>query len=86
MDIAQLPECLESGRKRKIVPWCMICGEVPERGICGGMKLNRHFLCHECETLLINTPIGSETYHRMMEGMRHLFKHSALANRCMENE
>lgn len=56
-----------------VVPRCSVCLEIPAAGLRGGLKLGKAFLCHECETLLMKTPVGSLEYHRIMEGLRSVY-------------
>ena len=44
-----------------------------QQGIRGGLKLGKAFLCQECETILMETPVGSAEYHRIMDGLRSIF-------------
>ncbi len=56
-----------------VVPRCSVCQQIPAAGICGGIKLGKAFLCQECETVLMQTPVGSNEYHRIMEGLRLVY-------------
>ncbi|HCF70376.1 MAG TPA: hypothetical protein DER33_02080 [Syntrophomonas sp.] len=56
-----------------VVPRCSVCHQIPQAGIRGGLKLGKAFLCHECEAILMETPVGSAEYHRIMDGLRSIY-------------
>ena len=67
----------ESGRnkgKGVLLPRCYICGEVPEEGIRGGIKLKRAFICTRCEQDIIAADVGSSQYRRLLEKIKMILK------------
>lgn len=52
---AQVTEKVPGDQERKILPVCFLCNKVPEQGIRSGFFLRGIFICHACETELINT-------------------------------
>ncbi|MGI6434014.1 MAG: sigma factor G inhibitor Gin [Syntrophomonadaceae bacterium] len=56
-----------------VVPRCSVCHQIPRAGIRGGLKLCKAFLCQECESILMATPVGSSDYHRIMAGLRSVY-------------
>jgi len=46
----------------KLLPRCLICGEVPEGGIRDGLKLKKGFICGGCERKIVYLEPGSLEY------------------------
>ncbi|MGI6452666.1 MAG: sigma factor G inhibitor Gin [Syntrophomonadaceae bacterium] len=56
-----------------VVPRCSFCHQVPEKGIRGGWKLRKIFVCQECEKKIINSEIGSPYYREVMGNLARIF-------------
>lgn len=56
-----------------VVPRCSVCYQIPRAGIRGGLKLRKAFLCQECESILMETPVGGSDYLRIMAGLRSVY-------------
>lgn len=66
---------LEIERARgKVLPYCYICEQVPERGIKGVLKLGRKFICRECENKIITCDINSPDYEKIIKIIKELWK------------
>lgn len=67
--------CMEQEDKKGILlPRCCFCKQVPEDGICGGIKLKKGFLCKNCEWEIINVELGSSHYQEVLEKIKNLLK------------
>lgn len=72
--ISEYPSSAQaSPPKDCVVPRCSICKQIPVGGIRGGFKLRRAFLCLNCESIIMATPVGSDDYHRIMAGLRSIY-------------
>lgn len=55
-----------------ILPRCKICGNVPEKGIAGGMKFRRAFICNECEKKIVSLDVGSQEYQMILATIKSI--------------
>ncbi|MDD2619541.1 MAG: sigma factor G inhibitor Gin [Syntrophomonadaceae bacterium] len=58
----------------KLLPCCSICGEVPQDGICGVIKLGRKFICGGCEQKILVTDTGSKAYEDLIRLIKKIWK------------
>lgn len=61
-------------RKGKILPICYLCGEVPESGIRGGLKLKKAFICKKCEQEIVSLRIDSPLYEEVKEKIKKILR------------
>lgn len=61
-------------RKGKILPNCYLCGEVPENGIMGGLKLKKAFICKKCEQEIVRLRIDSPLYEEFKEKIKKILR------------
>lgn len=54
----------------KLLPRCLVCGEVPAGGICDGLKLKMGFICTECEKKIVDLQPGSSAYEDIIEKLK----------------
>lgn len=47
-----------------IFPKCSLCGKVPRNGLYDGFRLNRKFICSDCEEHIVRSGIGSLDYYK----------------------
>ncbi len=59
--------------ENNLLPQCLICGSTPETGICGGIRLRKHFLCNDCQVRILAAPIDDPFYDQMKEGLKGLW-------------
>ncbi len=57
-----------------LLPCCCFCRQVPEEGICGGIKLKKGFLCNRCEREIISVEPGSSNYQDVLDKIKNLLK------------
>ena len=58
-----------------LLPHCMICGEIPENGIMGGIFVQRQFLCDDCEQAIValdGDAVPYEEYLAMAEKLKKI--------------
>lgn len=56
--------CCHQG-KASLLPHCIVCGEIPERGIMDGIFIQGQFLCESCEQDIValdGDAMSSEEY------------------------
>lgn len=58
----KIDDMVRDGEMGKVLPRCLICGEVPAGGIRDGIKMKRGFICGECERKIIGLQPGSLEY------------------------
>ena len=56
----------------EILPVCMVCGQVPDKGIAGGFFIRRKFLCERCEGIILHASTHSPEYLRAVAGLGSL--------------
>ncbi|MGF7185215.1 hypothetical protein GGQ84_001301 [Desulfitispora alkaliphila] len=59
-----------------LVPKCIICEQVPEKGIVEGVFLNRKFICDSCEEHIANVMPGDQHYDEIVEKIRLIWNHN----------
>ncbi|MGR6837234.1 sigma factor G inhibitor Gin [Syntrophomonas erecta] len=57
-----------------LLPRCSLCGQVPEKGIRGGIRIKRAFICEKCEADILNMEVGSPRYQDYINLMKEIFK------------
>ena len=56
----------------KILPRCLICGEVPAGGIRDGIKMKKGFICSHCERIIVSMEPGSKEYEDVIGKLKVL--------------
>lgn len=54
----------------KLLPRCLVCGEVPAGGIRDGLKLKKGFICTGCERKIVDMQPGSTDYDDIVEKLK----------------
>jgi predicted SprT family Zn-dependent metalloprotease len=57
-----------------ILPRCHLCGEVPEKGIRGVIKIGKVFICEKCEKQIVSIPVGSTKYSHLLKGLKKIWQ------------
>jgi hypothetical protein len=57
-----------------VLPRCRICNQVPLKGIHGGIRLKRAFICAQCEKELTYIDVGSANYQIILEKIKNILK------------
>lgn len=60
--------------RAKLFPRCSICGLIPERGIRGGIRLKKGFICHACEKDIVSLTADTCLYEEIKEKIKALIK------------
>jgi hypothetical protein len=56
-----------------LLPRCHLCQEVPEKGIKGGIKIRKSFICEKCESHVISLQAGCSEYHVVLEQLKGIW-------------
>jgi len=64
---------IRDGEMGKVLPRCLICGEVPAGGIRDGIKLKKGFICGGCESKIIGLQPGSQEYEGIIGKLKTMF-------------
>jgi len=73
MKFNQVPNQLPRA-KGQLLPRCVLCEEVPSRGIVGGYLINGMFLCETCESAILNLNVGSSQYEFYLERIKRILR------------
>ncbi len=60
-----------------LLPHCIVCGEIPEGGIMGGIFLQGQFLCDDCERQIValdGDRLPQEEYQAVADKLKGLWK------------
>ena len=60
-----------------LLPHCMVCGEIPEGGIMGGIFVRGQFLCDDCERQIVamdGDALPQEEYQAVADKLKGLWK------------
>jgi len=57
-----------------LLPRCIMCGQVPQGGIRGGIRIKKAFICTPCEQQLIHSDVGSIKYQILLEKIKQILK------------
>jgi len=63
---------LEEAGKDNLLPKCILCKEVPERGIVDGFILIGQFICTGCEQRLLTLDYSDPTYTMMVQTLKEV--------------
>lgn len=55
-----------------LLPKCILCKEVPNRGIAGGFLLTGQFICTDCEEKLLTLEYDDPTYNMMVQKLKEV--------------
>jgi hypothetical protein len=72
-------EIAGAGGKQKIsatgviLPRCHLCGEVPEKGLRGGIKIKKIFICERCETQIVSLQVGCSEYNYLLQELKKIW-------------
>ena len=61
---------------RKILPLCEICDKVPVKGIYGGYRINRTFVCTDCLDTITYIKAGSSEYQKVLVKIKKIYRQS----------
>ena len=64
----------QKGSGGKLYPICAICGSIPEKGICGGIRLKKGFICYSCERKIVGLAVGEGQYEEIREKIKAIMK------------
>lgn len=56
-----------------LLPRCHICREVPEKGIRGGIRVKKSFICEKCEAHIVALQAGSSEYQVVLEKLKKIW-------------
>ncbi|HHW62197.1 MAG TPA: hypothetical protein GX404_09860 [Syntrophomonadaceae bacterium] len=59
-------------KPNNLLPRCAICEDVPVKGIAGGMKIRRAFICNQCEQKIVTMDVESQEYHAMVSTIKNI--------------
>lgn len=62
-----------AGTTGVLLPRCHLCGNVPEKGIRGGVKIKRVFICEQCEQQIVTLQIGTDNYQYLIEELKKIW-------------
>ncbi len=62
------------GGKAIVLPVCNFCNQVPAKGIKGGIKLGKAWLCQACERKIMLTEVGSSDYEIMLQKIKKVWR------------
>ena len=60
-----------------LLPHCLVCGEIPERGIMGGIFVQGQFLCDACEQEIValdGNVLSRDEYLAVADKLKGLWK------------
>ncbi|MDD2372888.1 MAG: sigma factor G inhibitor Gin [Syntrophomonadaceae bacterium] len=69
-------ETAEAGGKSitgVLLPRCHLCGEVPENGIRGGIRIRKTFICEKCESHIVSLQAGGSKYQMVLEQLKKIW-------------
>ena len=74
-------ETAEAGSKEKpmtgiLLPRCHLCGKVPEKGIRGGIRIRKTFICEQCESHIVFLQAGDSQYQTVLEQIKKYGRNS----------
>jgi hypothetical protein len=73
MDVSR-DSCCGEVRRGILLPICHICNQVPEKGIRGGIRVKKAFICTKCEQEMVFTKVGTHAYMKLLEKIKQIFK------------
>jgi hypothetical protein len=73
MDVPEAKSCGEELRGI-LLPRCHICNQVPERGIRGGIRVKKAFICSKCEQEMVFMKVGTRAYLKLIEKIKQIFR------------
>jgi len=56
-----------------VLPRCHFCGQVPERGIRGGIRIRKVFICERCESQIVSLQAGCSEYRYLLEEIKKIW-------------
>lgn len=56
-----------------LLPRCHICKEVPKKGIRGGIRIRKSFICEKCESHIVALQTGCSEYHIVLEKLKKIW-------------
>jgi hypothetical protein len=56
-----------------LLPRCHICGQVPEKGIRGGIRIRKTFICDKCELYIVSLQTGCSEYQAVLEELKKIW-------------
>ena len=74
MNKASVPIAPHDVQRGVLLPCCIVCEQVPEGGIRGGIRLKKAFICTACEQQLMQTDMGSINYQKILEKIKQILK------------
>jgi hypothetical protein len=57
----------------KLLPICIICEQVPQDGIVGGVVVNGNFICAKCEDELLSITTDDVKYRLFQEKLKKIW-------------
>ena len=57
----------------KLLPICIICEQVPQDGIMGGVVINGNFICAKCEDELMSITTDDVKYKLFQEKLKKIW-------------
>jgi hypothetical protein len=55
-----------------LLPCCDMCKKIPPLGLRGGIKIEKIFLCKDCEWKIVTAEIDSRDYDNLLEDVKRL--------------
>lgn len=63
-----------NGSGAKLFPVCAICGQIPKKGIRGGIRLKKGFICSSCETEIVGLTTETYLYDQIKDKIKAIIK------------
>lgn len=74
MNKASVPIAQHDVSRGILLPRCILCEQVPNDGIRGGIRVKRAFICTKCEQQLIQSDVSSIDYQKILEKIKMILK------------
>ncbi|MGS0763090.1 sigma factor G inhibitor Gin [Syntrophomonas curvata] len=72
----EMPEACGNNNTRTagiLLPRCHFCGQVPEKGIRGGIRIRKAFICERCEAHIVSLQAGCSEYRYLLEELKKIW-------------
>lgn len=63
-----------NGSGAKLFPVCAICERIPQRGIRGGIRLKKGFICCSCEVEIVGLSTEAYLYEQIKDRIKAMNK------------
>jgi hypothetical protein len=67
-----------------LLPCCDMCKKIPALGLRGGIKIEKIFLCKDCEWKIVTAELGNGDYDHLLEDVKRLWRVNSTRKRGVE--